>query len=158
MHHWSYIFSFLLNEGAYWNTSFPTPISEKLYVDQFFLVTRRKSVQLYSVMFGSAFGSFSLLSWFIIVVIIALYGLTVDIVTNADFTRNVAARLGSCGKIGSMLYAATILFIGKRPVQPTEKREEKLAIFGFSIFTLFVIATFTGSITASLVNSPGNVE
>ena len=87
-----------------------------------------------------------------------MYALTVDIVTNADATRKFVTRLNSCGKVGDMFYEAAILFIGKRPVQKTETREEKLALFGFAIFTLFIIASLTGSITASLVNMPNNVE
>ena len=123
-----------------------------------FLIVRKTSTQFINVVTGSVFSAFTPVAWIAIAFIILMYAFTVDIVTNQKISRNVIRYIFSCVRFGSMLYSAIILFIGKRPVQQTENREEKFAIFGFSIFTLFVIATFTGSITASLVNMPGNVE
>lgn len=54
-------------------------------------------------------------------------------------------------RIGSALFNSITHFVGKKPVPPKTKGPEKVALLGFTIFTLFVLSTFTGAITESLI-------
>ena len=78
---------------------------------------------------------------------------TVDIITNAGSSSKPARS-----RIGTALFNSVTHFVGKKPVPPKTKGSEKVVLIGFTVFTLFVLSTFTGAITESLINDYDSTE
>ena len=85
------------------------------------------------------FSSFTLAAWCLILIIIIVFGLTIDFIY-FEWTRSCFGEVFRCtsSRLGNCLYSSITLFLGKRPVTPTANGMEKCAIFGFAIFTLYV--------------------
>lgn len=88
-------------KGPIWNTSsLLAPTSDRLYIDEMHLVVRENSPTIVETMFFSVVSAFTPLAWIAIFLIILMYAITVDLVTNFPITRSIVRHFASCGRMG----------------------------------------------------------
>ena len=153
------MFCYLLYPGSLYNTStfLDLPITNSLYAENMFLVVKKyDNTFSYDSLFRVG-DSFTWGAWLMIFIVIIIFSATIDIIRNAGITKRCFKDKKYLGRLGKSFYTSIIQFIGNGVDDPTNNAE-KFALLGFSIFTLFIISTFTGSITASIVNSPDPIR
>jgi len=127
-------------------TTIPINASKNVYKSQFYLVVKKAHTDWTYYAF-IPFRTFSLQSWFMILLIILVAGCSLEIVKNGC-SESCLQREFCFRRLGNIIFNPAAQFFGKDGIQPDAEGPEKVIIFGFAFFTLFVVTYFASTITS----------
>lgn len=143
---------FYFDAGPFLNLNEPSiNVLKPVYTSQFYLVAKIVEVSSFRALL-LPFKVFSLSSWFVMISVLVIVGWSMNIIKRGCSKESFHEK-AFFTQFGSLMYESVTLFVGKRPVPADTEGPEKLVLFGFTIFTLFTVATLTGAITTSLLQS-----